>query len=256
MAIVRTDPFSQVPIFIKLKFNNTELATATAFICRHSSQFYLVSNWHNFSGRDVQSREPLANHGGVPNIVSCYFIRDGQFIRREWLDLPLRSEKSCLWFEHPHSGSNIDVGVLPLTLSSNFRAMPVNDMPLTDMKLRVSHDVFILGYPLGLVQPMGLPIWKRASVATEPDTSSPSFLVDTATRKGMSGSPVIFRYRGFYKHGESEEAGPNDWLGEGDDFVGVYSGRVGASDVEAQLGIVWKRTVIEEIIEGKTSAKC
>ena len=35
-------------------------------------------------------------------------------------------------------------------------------------------------------------------------------------------------------------------------FAGVYSGRIqGKSALDAQLGIVWKKEVIEEIIEGK-----
>jgi hypothetical protein len=256
MAIVQTDPFSQVPIFIKLKFDDTELAVGTAFMYRYDTHLFLVSNWHNFSGRDPQTHEPLADHGGIPNIVSCYLMRDGKFINREWFDIPLRDNDIPLWFEHPSSGSIVDVGVLPLNLQSSFKAIPVNELPLTDMTLRVSHDIFVLGYPLGLVQPMGLPIWKRATVATEPGMSSPSFLIDTATREGMSGSPVILRYRGFYMHGNSKSFGPDDWLGEGDDFVGIYSGRLGTSALEAQLGIVWKRTAIEETIKGKSFAKC
>jgi len=34
------------------------------------------------------------------------------------------------------------------------------------------------------------------------------------------------------------------------DFIGVYSGRIGDSELKAQLGIVWKCAVIHEIIEG------
>ena len=35
-------------------------------------------------------------------------------------------------------------------------------------------------------------------------------------------------------------------------FLGVYSGRIGAEDnFKAQLGIVWKKTVIEEILAAK-----
>lgn len=38
-------------------------------------------------------------------------------------------------------------------------------------------------------------------------------------------------------------------------FVGVYSGRLGAKDeFQAQLGIVWKKQVIEEIIEGQVKS--
>jgi hypothetical protein len=34
------------------------------------------------------------------------------------------------------------------------------------------------------------------------------------------------------------------------EILGVYSGRIGASAIEAQLGIVWKTHVIDDIIAG------
>lgn len=71
----------------------------------------------------------------------------------------------------------------------------------------------------------------------------------------MSGSPVLFRYRGFYRHDkDSDTIADADWFGEGDMFVGVYSGRFGASSVEAQLGIVWKSHLVDEIIDEKVVA--
>ena len=69
------------------------------------------------------------------------------------------------------------------------------------------------------------------------------FLVDTATRKGMSGSTVfLFRHN-------------NKYLSE-KTFIGIYSGRIAGSDpneyTKAQLGIVWKRHLIDEIVDGRT----
>ncbi len=62
------------------------------------------------------------------------------------------------------------------------------------------------------------------------------------------------RYRGFYKHDENNSGmGDQDWFGEADSFVGVYSGRLGASQLEAQMGIVWKKLLIEEIVNGSRS---
>ena len=72
----------------------------------------------------------------------------------------------------------------------------------------------------------------------------------------MSGSPVIHRYRGFYKNDlETQEPKPDDWFGEADNFVGIYSGRLGASELEAQLGIVWKPHLIDELIDGAHKAE-
>jgi hypothetical protein len=150
----------------------------------------------------------------------------------------------------------VDIAAVQVNPSGQFQSFPVNQGVYTAMELRVSHDVYVLGYPLGLLDAThGMPVWKRATVATEPGGSSGAFLVDTATRAGMSGSPVFLRYRGFYKTDpESAVANPSDWFGEGDMFVGIYSGRLGASEVEAQLGVVWKARVIEEVIDGNHRA--
>lgn len=257
MALIATDPFSQVPIFIKMKFGTTELAIGTAFFYRRNDALFLISNWHNLSGRDPKTKKPLADHGGVPNVVSCYLCLNGPYIKREWLELPLNENESPIWYQHPISGSDIDIAVLPVSLNEKFQAIVINDLPFTRMDLRVSHDVFVLGYPLGIMNTHGIPVWKRASVASEPGTSEPYYFVDTATRSGMSGSPVIFRYRGFYKNNlQAPEIADDDWFGEGDMFAGIYSGRLGASSLEAQLGLVWKPHLIDEIIEGRTKAEC
>jgi hypothetical protein len=256
MALVKTDPFSQVPLFIKMKFGSTELASGTAFFYQRNNSLFLISNWHNYSGRNPLDRKPLSLTAGLPDTISCYICRNEPYIQREWLDLPLHSDDEAYWYEHPTLGRNVDIGALPVTLDEHYKAIVINNLPYTEMTLRVSHDVFILGYPLGILNNYGLPIWKRASVASEPGTSEPKFYVDTATRSGMSGSPVLFRYRGFYKHDQtSHKVGLDDWLGEGDMFVGIYSGRIGASEVEAQLGIVWKSHLIDEIIDGQVKAK-
>ena len=256
MALVSTDPFSQAPIYIKLKFESTELAVGTAFFYRRNSELFLVSNWHNLSGRDPGTKKPLADHGGVPDTVSCYLCLNSPFIQLEWCDFALFKDGAPAWYHHPLLGSGIDIGVLPVWLSEEFRAVVLNEIHTERMTLRVSHDVYVLGYPLGMMNSHGLPVWKRASVASEPGTSEPKYLVDTATRSGMSGSPVVFRYRGFYKNDQTDKGIANDdWFGEGDMFVGVYSGRIGASSIEAQLGVVWKPHLIDEIIDGRTNAE-
>ena len=251
MVIVRTDPFSQASLFTRFKFNETVLACATSFFYRINEELFLVSNWHNYSGRRPDSGETLSETKGIPNIVACYLCLDRQYINREWHEFSLYDGDGPCWYEHPAHGRKVDIGVLPIRLPEKFRSICINELPQSNLRLRVSSDVFILGYPFGLTDVSGMPVWKRASVATEPGTSQPSFLVDTATRSGMSGSPVLHRFRGLYKHDEtSKNLAPNDWIGEGDDFVGVYSGRLGDDELKAQLGIVWKRSLIDEIARG------
>lgn len=258
MATVHTDICSQIPVFIKTAFGTTELSTATAFFYRRNESTYLVSNWHVFSGRNAQTLEPLDKNCGIPDRLECFALKASNFIERVWHSFPLLDDVGDpRWLHHPSLQNQVDVAVLPVEIPESLRTFAVNDLAETEMTLRVSHDVFVLGYPLGIQDVVGLPIWKRASVASEPGTSAPRFLVDTATRQGMSGSPVILRYRGFHKSDPTTPAvSAEDWFGEGDMFVGVYSGRLlGMSELEAQLGIVWKSRVIDEIIDGGSQAK-
>ncbi|MFD0928512.1 trypsin-like peptidase domain-containing protein [Methylophilus glucosoxydans] len=252
MALIQTDPYSQALLLIKMRFGETELAVGTAFFYKRGGALYLVSNWHNYSGRDPITKQPMASHGGIPDNLLCYACLNQNTISREWLPIALNDSMGPAWLVHPVHGSEVDIGVLPVQLPDRFRAIVLNELPSTSMRLGISQDVFVLGYPLGLLDTHGMPIWKRASVATEPGTSQPNFLIDTATRSGMSGSPVILRFRGFYKQDlGSAIPSDEDWFGEGDMFVGVYSGRLGKSELEAQLGVVWKARLIDEIIDAK-----
>ena len=76
-------------------------------------------------------------------------------------------------------------------------------------------------------------------------------LVDTASRSGMSGSPVILTRTGIHNSHEGKLT-TESFIGTVSSFVGVYSGRVGPKhETEAQLGIVWRKEVIEEILVAK-----
>lgn len=74
--------------------------------------------------------------------------------------------------------------------------------------------------------------------------------VDTASRPGMSGSPVLYKERRAIGIGNGNPGEPgvkfsNNLMS----LVGVYSGRIGSNiEKEAQLGIVWKYKGIDEII--------
>ena len=65
----------------------------------------------------------------------------------------------------------------------------------------------------------------------------------------MSGSPLISQYVGFYQH-EPDHISGEDWFGSSRNLLGVYSGRdLGKTEYEAQLGIVWKASVIKTIVD-------
>jgi hypothetical protein len=124
-----------------------------------------------------------------------------------------------------------------------------------DFLVRPDHDVFVLGFPLGLGVAKHLALWKRGTIASEPMydvDGKPMILIDTATRSSMSGSPVIAQINGTWMpKGSSNQKDMR--IGIGRAFLGVYSSRLGKDEFLAQLGVVWKARVIEEIIaQGQT----
>jgi hypothetical protein len=113
----------------------------------------------------------------------------------------------------------------------------------------IGSEVFVLGYPRGLVHTGVFPIWKRGSIASEPQASvsldgheyKEMFYVDALTKEGMSGSPVI----ALGKAGDqfcTDDGGQVSLPKDSTMFVGIYAGRQGITNAEYELslGRVWK----------------
>jgi hypothetical protein len=119
--------------------------------------------------------------------------------------------------------------------------------------------VFVLGFPFGQITGAPAPVWKRGTIALDPTFNPeglPKMFVDTATREGMSGSVVIARHvivnRGYLKKdGTRSQLFLYATL---DIVLGIYSGRHYPDFEKAQIGIVWKRRVIEETVQGRKLA--
>ncbi|AMO70941.1 hypothetical protein AZE99_02895 [Sphingorhabdus sp. M41] len=179
------------------------------------------------------------------------------------------------WLVHPEYFERVDVAIIELsddslsTFLAHHSALrlatdPINKLDWFDFEPAVGDEAFVLGFPLSLNRGHGFPLWKRATIATEPSfniSDLPLTLFDTATRRGMSGSPVFLRRSGLtYPRGVTppqNSIGGDAVLGEVNCFYGIYSGRIIDVDLneednefQAQLGRVWKASVIQEILAG------
>ena len=229
------------------------MKSATAFIWKRGSQHYMITNWHVVTGRNARTGELMTE--AQPDTLRALFNLRHQNFGKQQYDIKIRDEAHRpLWFVHPARGHGCDVVAIPLLLTGDELMMtmhPINILRCEDdLSVQIGMDVFILGYPFGSTPP-GFPIWKRGSIASEPDLTRVGtgyLLVDTASRPGMSGSPVIRRSWGSHilaNGGISSRPEPAS------KFVGVYSGRLHTSDAsDAQLGIVWPIEDVEEIISG------
>lgn len=256
-APIPVNSFSLVSYYVEIFFNEEKLSNATCFFIRRNGKLFLVTNWHVVSGRNADTKECLDSHGALPNKLKIYLPQkmekgDFAFELNRYCEIPLcDSEDNRRWFELEKNGRMVDIALIPIKEEEiNGDYLPVEEVeePFNEnTKVEIAEDVFIIGFPFGRIGGI-VPIWKRGSVASEPMLDMedmPFFYVDTATKKGMSGSPVIY-----YK------SRPVTLLREGKmsryftKFVGVYSGRLKTSTGnDPQLGRVWKTSVIAEILD-------
>lgn len=246
--------YSLATIPLQLRANGNELRrTATGFVWRRHDKNYLVTNWHVVTGRNAQTGEIDPSVPARPDTLRAYFNTRTMDYWKHERDVRLRDDDHRpLWFVHPIHQRKRDVVAIPLDIPDDdpdIKLYPINAACHDDLVIGIGMDVFVLGYPFGFELP-GFPVWKRGSIASEPDLAQLGdgyLLVDTASRPGMSGAPVIHRSWG--SHILSNGSMVSDSMAR-TKFIGVYSGRRHThSSSDAQLGMVWPRQNIEDIID-------
>ncbi|TGS15995.1 serine protease [Mesorhizobium sp. M2E.F.Ca.ET.209.01.1.1] len=241
------------------------------FYKRDARWLYLVTNWHVVTGRSPFAPK-FSQTGAVPVKLRLRLHRNigpdsfrlSQKIEHTISINDSEGEKP-LWLEHPSHQYKVDIAVIRipnddnLTNLATFSFLDEEKDLQTDYQPEPMADAFVLGYPWGLSSGDGvLPLYKRGSVASDPrvDYSQlPRFLIDCRTAGGMSGAPVLVSRSGVWA--------PNGILddstvfGTVTNFVGVYSGRLetnmansAAQDAISELGIVWKKAALDQIVDG------
>lgn len=243
------------------------MSTGTGFLYDYEDEIYLITNGHNVTRVNPEQTERITSSAAFPIKIQTRFRYIPQDIPNtlgvtDLLTIDLYDDEEYLkplWYIHPDKGYLIDVVVIPLgkkiNISKHLKLFPINLYPFDiNYEPIIADDVYIIGYPFNIAGNLELPIWKRGTIASEPiiDIDNlPKFYIDTATRSGMSGSPVIMQRTGI--HGfDGKNWSPDGSIGTIRNFVGIYSGRIGADDeFKAQLGVVWKEKVIKEILLSK-----
>ena len=187
---------SVTAVHLRLYCNNQLMGPATGFFFQISGFKYLVSNWHVFSGRNTYTGKSEHSSLAVPDEIEIWFHSQklGEYFNG--FRIPLyKANGKARWIQH-QEGQRFDIGAIRLrNLNPKYNVYPVNhENSCNDVAIVVASEVFILGFPLGLTKQGPLPVWKRGTIASEPeimpDDKTPTILVDTATREGMSGAPV------------------------------------------------------------------
>ena len=216
--------------------------------------------WHCLTGADPKTGQSLSKRTGArPNRANIRLLGrgPGHFVHS---DQKLYDESgAAVWLVHPLGSGQVDLAAFELSggLSPESFNRPMNEIEQDEIRIEIGSDLFAIGFPKNL-SPTGLPIWKRASVASEL-TAITHFgddrviLVDTATREGLSGAPVIARRYGTYI---AENGNMLTTAGSNTKFVGVYSGRLGGDDaMAAQVGRVWPASYVTELMQSGSRDK-
>jgi hypothetical protein len=255
-AAHQPDPISYATVHLALFFGGQDLGVSgTGFVIRTRLGPVLVTALHNLTGREAGGK-CKHSEGALPNLVTI----------KNFFGKLVESVPLCRGDNDPnahdavprflrHDRAEIDVGLLPLpALAGRHAANALHDSLWRPESykggiptLGAASPCHIIGYPEGLTNelPNGglLPLWKTGHLANDPDfdftneklgfVAEPLCLVDATTRPGMSGAPVF----------AIETPGPLSQRRHR--LVGIYSGRTSES---SDLGLVWKPTVIHEIL--------
>jgi len=248
---VVVDPWSFTTTPVEMLRDDLQLAVGTASFWRGPlGDLTLITCWHNVTGTNPNTGQSLSAHGGRPNHLRFYLPERGLAGQRHTAQIALYDDSGVpLWRVHPKHREKVDVVAIPIGGSPTLQHY-LNDLPEVRLRRLVGSDVFILGHPEGISREH-LPIWKRGSLALDPELLDDEHylhtLVDSASRSGMSGAPVIQRQYGTILTDDSPHAHVHSGATR---FFGIYSGRFSAKDdLGAHLGIVWPEAQVRKVLE-------
>lgn len=249
---------------IDLFYHSEFLTSATGFFFRFGQTVALVTNWHVLSGVHPILLGTRDSRGYYPTRIQFHvslFDNASGIAECRAVELTVSSEHGTCWFQNACSSPLIDIAWIDISQAlSDFDEIK-SKIVCIEAKILVAEDgsgithgyppitseVFILGFPKGLQLQGAIPIWKRGTIASEPllhTTAGPVVLVDTVTRDGMSGAPVLY----FGDVVLTPDGKPVNLKRDGKPWlVGVYAGREGTTknEIEMALGRVWQRSLLD-----------
>jgi trypsin-like peptidase len=244
---INLNQLSLTSLGLRIMHDDAEIGTATGFVFKKGDKYYLVTNRHVVMGCG-EDRNP-ANVGAwiCANKLAIFHNQRGHLGSWVWITEELfGTDKKPRWLEHPTLAGGADLVAVPLAKTENVQFYPLDiELGKADVVLSPGDAISIVGFPMGLTQGAGLPVWKTGTVASDMDINyqgKPVFLADTTSRGGMSGSPVYAIRSGAYNSskGTMLQVG-----GSVTKFLGVYSAQAQA----IEIGYVWKAEVVSALYE-------
>lgn len=281
-------------VHLTMRFKKTVLSFGTGVIYQHESDYYIVTAWHNLTGLHSETLEPLSKELAIPDnvVVNLAISIPNLNVIRHSIVLPLVDEEKSIFYIHPENWPRIDVAAIPFDPHADFISeiylstgenkeirfspiMPVHGVGTSEIcpiqkylvpdsnviekwfqSVEVTEELFIPGYPYNIQDYYSQPVWKRATIASsvqEGWNREPKFLIDSASKSGMSGAPVLY----YSPNGSVQIHGSKYQFSQDVAILaGIYVGRLGVQgELDPQVGTVWNKSVIDEIIKTKCFEK-
>jgi hypothetical protein len=200
------DPFSRSSCLIVGYRNSKPLLNATGFFLKIGYKTYLITNNHVVGGEFAQN-EYKKNHPGksapidsLPDRLSVR-VYGTNLNAPFFITIPLKNKDTTyikFWANETKKAGLMDIVAVPITDANVIQLNGTKVLLETDINydliLNPATDLYIVGFPGDYASNNIYPLWKRGTVASEPNLMSLNifdFYVDATTRKGMSGSPVF-----------------------------------------------------------------
>jgi hypothetical protein len=244
-------------LYVETHVGDHRLATATGFTLVHGSQVYLLTARHVVTGRNNRTGKTLHPMGGLPDHLLVMHHSAVGLGRWHMIEQRLYDDNGkALWLEHPKLGDMVDAVAIPLSnvRGSVFRSFRLGSSPESEVVLAPGYVLFVVGFPFGFLYGGGFGVWTSGFVASEPGIDLddeelgplPAFLIDSRTRAGCSGAPVVL-HKARNEQVLFKDGSLRSYAGGITKLCGLYSGRLRE---DADLGYVWSGDALLSIISG------
>ena len=279
---VLKDNYIACPFQIQMCDLQGGISVGTAFFYEVEDETFVITNWHNVTGKNAltgipldSNRSPLYIRAKWPIVNDNASHPEGaKIVHFQAQKIEIENDAGPIWFEHPKLGSVCDVVAIPVSKPTNWPNsvhMAANKIDETPIPVEPGLKVIVIGFPQGMSTGPGLPVMKTGFLSSMPGydlrlggefsdiggmkegVQVPAILLDVHTIKGMSGSPVFGEYTGFWNPDDSSTNGitKNSMFGTSRIFLGCYSSRVTGLEERSGLGICHQKNAIEEICRTK-----
>ena len=251
---VLKDKYIACPFQIQMCDMQGGFSLGTAFFYECEGETFIITNWHNVTGKHPQTGAALDAMRSPSYIRAKWPVVDDSVPKVEGAKqfyfqaqkIEIEDESGPLWFEHPELGSVCDVVAIPVhkpTDWPSFIHVAANKIDETSVPIEPGLKVIVIGFPQGMSTGPGLPVMKTGFLSSMPGydvrlggkfsdiggmkdgVQVPAMLLDVHTIPGMSGSPVFGEYTGFWNPDDlsTSEVTGSSMLGTSRIFLGCYS---------------------------------